>query len=212
MTATPPSRKSINQFRGQLSGGGMRPNIFEVLINFPGALAIVGLGHSATDFNNRIRFLCKAAALPASNISPIEVPFRGRSLKVAGDRTFDTWTVTVINDSDNYIRNQFEMWMSAIGQHQWHSGLQNPADYQSDAIVWQLQRTPQGAGPANVIGLTTVPNENVGATYRFQGIFPTNIGQIDLSYDQTDTIEEFTVEFQVNWWDRNNPSEVFLVG
>ena len=205
------ARRSIADFRGQLVGGGARPNIFEVDLTFPGPLQTVAVGHSIADFATRFRFLCKAAALPASNISPIEVPFRGRSLKVAGDRTFDTWTVTVINDSDFYIRNQFEMWMAAIGQHQWHSGLQNPADYQSNATVYQLSRLPTGASAANPIGLTTVPFENIAARYNFNGIFPTNIGQIDLSYDQTDTIEEFTVEFQVQWWDRGNPTAAALV-
>lgn len=207
MSYTPP-RRSISQFRGALSGGGARPNLFEVNVSFPGVLAVAGI-HSATDFANEFRFLCKSAALPASNISPIEVPFRGRSLKVAGDRTFDTWTVTVINDSNFLIRNNFETWMSAIGQHQWHSGYQNPATYQGQAEVYHLGREPAPlAGP---VGLTTAPNENVIAYYKFNGIFPTNIGQIDLSYDSTDQIEEFTVEFQVQWWDRGNPTGAPLV-
>lgn len=195
------SRRSINDFRNALVGGGARPNLFQVEVTFPsGANQSLSGIHSATDFANRFIFLCKGAALPASNISPIEVPFRGRTLKVAGDRTFDTWTITVINDSDFYLRNEFEKWMASIGQHTTHGGFQNPAAYQANAVVKHLGRQPSGLSAP--VGLTTLPEETVIATYNFNGLFPTNVSQIDLSYDSVDTIEDFTVEFQVQWWDR----------
>ena len=109
--------------------------------------------------------------------------FRGRILKIAGDRTFDTWTITVINDTDFIIRSAFEKWMNSINKLSDGTGLQNPVDYQADAYVHQLDRD----------GSTL-------RTYQFYDIFPTNISQIDLSYETTDTLEEFTVEMQVHWW------------
>lgn len=144
--------------------------------------------------------MCKAAALPASNIAPIDVPFRGRIMKVAGDRTFDTWTVTVINDEDFKLRTAFEKWMNGISRLTNNTGATNPTSYMTDATVYQLGR---GAGKPNS---TTNSNAVGGAgitplrTYKFYDIFPTNISQIDLSYDTSDTIEEYTVEFQVQYW------------
>jgi hypothetical protein len=187
--------KGLSQFKSKLSGGGARPNLFEVSIpSIPvtGSQSLTDQTHDAELFT----FLCKAAALPASNIAPIDVPFRGRILKVAGDRTFDTWTITVINDENFKFRNVFEGWMQGIAQYSDHSGLTSPTSYMTSATVIQLGRgtvnKESGAGSGgNATGL---------AQYKFEGIFPTNISQIDLSYDTSDTIEEFTVEFQVQYW------------
>jgi hypothetical protein len=194
--ATIPTR-GISAFKSKLTGGGARPNLFEVDVTFPGTvnLGIQGDGTGSFD-SDRFRFLCKAAALPASNVAPIDVPFRGRILKVAGDRTFDTWTVTVINDEDFNHRRAFEAWMQNIAQYGDHSGLTDPSSYMGQAAVYQLGRTAstqQQASDSNV-------NSNILAQYRFVDIFPTNISQIDLSYDTSDTIEEFTVEFQINYY------------
>ena len=92
----PPPLRKITDFKSKLTGGGARSNLFEVELAFPPTVGVEGLN----DILNKARFLVKAANLPASNVAPIEVPFRGRILKVAGDRTFDTWTITVINDTD----------------------------------------------------------------------------------------------------------------
>ena len=173
-----PPLRTITGFKSKLAGGGTRPNLFEVEIAFPEQLAI------DNDVKEKSRFLVKAAALPASNITPVEVNFRGRILKIAGDRTFDTWTVTVINDLDFGIRSAFEKWMNLINKMEDATGTVNPADYQPDAYVHQLDRD----------GSTL-------RTYKFHDVFPTNISQIDLSYETTDTIEEFTVELQVQWWE-----------
>ena len=177
---------TLSQFKSTLKGGGARPNLFEVTMTPKGGGAFDG-----TEFS----MLCKAAALPASNIAPIDVPFRGRIFKVAGDRTFDTWTITVINDIDFKIRNAMEKWMQLIGQYSDSSGANNPNDYMAEAEVKQLQRLASSGGVSGG-GLTP------SATYKFYDIFPTNISQIDLSYDTSDTIEEFTVEFQVQYWER----------
>ena len=173
-----PPLRTISGFKSKLAGGGTRPNLFEVEIAFPSPIAI------ENDVKEKSRFLVKAAALPASNITPIDVNFRGRILKIAGDRTFDTWTVTVLNDVDFSIRSAFEKWMNLINKMEDNTGEQDPAVYQPDAYVHQLDRD----------GSTL-------RTYKFHDVFPTQVSQIDLSYETTDAIEEFTVEFQVQWWE-----------
>ena len=173
----PPPLRKITDFKSKLSGGGARPNLFEVVLSFPAA--------APADANvlDKARFLVKTAALPASNISPIEVPFRGRTLKIAGDRTFDTWTITVINDTDFAIRSAFENWMNTINKVSDNTGITNPANYQADAYVYQLDRDGSAL-----------------RSYRFYDVFPTQVAPIELTYDGQG-IEEFTVELQVQWWE-----------
>jgi hypothetical protein len=189
--------RGISDFKSKLIGGGARPNLFEVNVTFPAGINLNLQGDGAdwnSETQSRFSFLCKAAALPASNVAPIDVPFRGRILKVAGDRTFDTWTVTVINDEDFTIRRAFESWMQNVAQYGDHSGIANPATYMSNARVYQLGRS------ASVKQDSTPNTATVLAQYKFVDIFPTNVSQIDLSYDTSDTIEEFTVEFQVQYY------------
>lgn len=189
--------RTISQFKTRLAGGGARPNLFEVHIpSFPVAANSAGANWTG-EVQEDFRFLCKAAALPASNNGVVDVPFRGRILKVAGDRTFDTWTVTIINDEDFLIRSQFEYWMNAINKLTNNSGATNPASYMVDAHVSQLGRGQNKEATQNN---PTTANQTALRTYTFKDIFPTNISQIDLSYDTGDTIEEFTVEFQVNYF------------
>lgn len=202
--ATVPVR-SLSQFKTKLAGGGARPNLFEVVVNFPGIQGTPGNlnlnvqgdgGGWDNDAQDQFKFLCKAAALPASNVAPIDIPFRGRIMKVAGDRTFDTWTITVINDESFNIRRSFESWMQNVAQYGDHSGKTAPIDYMGQATVYQL-------GRADVITqdqITSPGEAKILAQYRFVDIFPTNVAQIDLSYDTSDTIEEFTVEFQVQYF------------
>jgi hypothetical protein len=179
---------SIQDFKTALKGGGARPNLFEVVLtDFPG-----GAEFDATEFS----VLCKAANLPASNIASIDVPFRGRTFKVAGDRTFDTWSITVINDEDFKIRTAMEAWMQFVGQYADGSGSTSPNDYMRDVLVKQLKRLPSVVGGNAAVGAGL----EVAKQYKFYSIFPTNISAIDLSYDTADTIEEFTVEFQVQYW------------
>ena len=196
--------RTITGFKERLAGGGARPNLFEVEIsNFPEpikSLWSTGPGQQAETF----KFLCKTAALPASNVSPIDVPFRGRILKVAGDRTFDVWTVTVINDEDFQLRTAFELWMNHISKLENNTGATSPASYMTDAYVHQLGR---GAGTRNSDKGSDSPNNTAITslrTYKFYDIFPTNVSEIALSYDSSDTIEEYTVEFQVQWWSAEN--------
>jgi hypothetical protein len=173
----PPPLRKITDFKSKLTGGGARANLFEVVMSFPDA------AQPGSVVLDKIRFLAKAANLPASNVANIEVPFRGRVLKIAGDRTFDTWTITVINDTDFSIRSAFENWMNKMNRVSDNTGLTNPADYQSDAFVYQLDR-----------------NGGTLRQYHFYDIFPTQVTPIELSYD-AQGIEEFQVELQVQWWE-----------
>lgn len=207
MASNAPSIKNISAFKTRLAGGGARPNLFEVSIDeFPAEINSLWASEEQTDF----RFLCKAAALPASNIAPIDVPFRGRILKVAGDRTFDTWTVTIINDEDFKLRHAFEAWMNLLSKLDNATGATNPTSYMKNAQVYQLGRSNvrEGTRVINSIsssgpGFTATGDGSatVLRSYKFYDIFPTNVSQIDLSYDTSDTIEEFTVEFQVQYFD-----------
>ena len=187
----PPLRK-ITDFKSKLVGGGARPNLFEVELAFPEEIAI------DNDVKDKARFLVKAAALPASNITPIDVNFRGRILKIAGDRTFDTWTITVINDESFNLRTAFEKWMNGISKLDDGTGIVNPNYYMTDAMVRQLGRSNTAGSLDNnsVAGQQNV----VLRTYNFFDIFPTEVSAIDLSYDTSDTIEEFTVTFAVQYY------------
>ena len=175
----PPPLRKITDFKSKLSGGGARSNLFECELAFPTAVNVEGLN----DILNKARFLVKAANLPASNVAPIEVPFRGRVLKIAGDRTFDTWTITVINDTDFAIRSAFEKWMNTINRVSYNTGTTNPADYQADAFVFQLDRSGETL-----------------RKYNFYDVFPTQVAPIELSYD-AQGIQEFQVELQVLYWE-----------
>ncbi len=173
----PPPLRTISNFKSKLTGGGARSNLFEVVLTFPDTSA------PDQEVLDKARFLVKGANLPASNVAQIEVPFRGRVLKIAGDRTFDSWTVTVINDTDFSIRSAFEKWQNTINRLSDNTGLVNPADYQADAYIYQLDRD----------GSTL-------RSYRFYDTFPTQVGPIELSYDSSG-IQEFTVELQVQYWE-----------
>tara|TARA_A200000159_G_scaffold36582_1_gene32985 strand:+ start:1287 stop:1814 length:528 start_codon:yes stop_codon:yes gene_type:complete len=167
----------VDDFKSKIRGGGARPNLFKVTLNFP--------GYAGGDVE-LTSFMCKTAQLPASTIAPITVPFRGRQLQMAGDRTFEPWTVTIINDTDFNVRDAMERWMNGMAAHTQNTGLTSVTDYEADMIVEQL----------NKAGDTI-------KTYNFVGAFPTNVAAIELAYDANDTIEEFTVEFQIQYWTSN---------
>ena len=182
--ATSRENKTISQFKSALIGGGARPNLFEVeLPAFPG-----GIDWDADNF----RFMCKAAQMPAQNVASIDVPFRGRTFKVAGDRTIDTWTVTIINDEDFRLRNAFEAWSELIAKLDTNIGATDPSAYMVNAKVFQLGRGSVASSKDNSGSSNVVLKE-----YEFIDLWPTEVSTIDLSYDSTDAIEEFTVTFQV---------------
>ncbi len=174
-------------------GQGVKPNMFQVEINWPAlGVGASSLSTVAADEKELTNLLCKSSALPASNVGVIEVPFRGRTVKIAGDRTFDTWTPTFINDKDFKIRALFEQWMEAINGHAGNTAdllvPNNSAGYTADVLVHQLEKaaTPTGS--------------NILRTYKLWYAFPTNVSQIDLAYDSNDQIQEFSVEFQYSYW------------
>ena len=170
---------SITDFKAKLSGGGARPNQFKVTMPFPG-YAQVG-GEIET-----LAFLCQSTSLPAMTIGTFTVPFRGRSIKIAGDRTIATWSITVLNDTNFKLRNAFERWQNGINSMSDNEGLTNPGDYQVDAFVDQLDRN--------------------GATiksYTLRGAFPNDITSIALGMGTNDSIETFDVTFDYQYFDTN---------
>jgi len=170
----------VDDFKSKLVGGGARANLFKVTLNYP---SYVNGDVELTSF------MCKAAQLPASVIAPVPVLFRGRQLQLAGDRSFEPWNITVINDSGMEVRNAMERWMNGMNSNVSNEGLSNPVDYMADAVVEQLDK----AG-------------NPTKKYDFRGIFPTNVAAIDLSYDNENQIEEFAVEFQIQYWESDTTS------
>ena len=176
--------KTISQFKSQLIGGGARPNLFEVeLTTLPAGIAWP---------SDNFRYMCKAAQLPASVIANIDIPFRGRIFKVAGDRTIEPWSITVINDEDFRIRKAMEEWVDRIAKLENNLGATDPSAYMVNAKVFQLGRGATVSSSTNAGDRNAVLRE-----YEFIDIFPTSVSSIDLSYDSSDTIEEFTVDFAV---------------
>jgi hypothetical protein len=197
------SSRTISNFKERLVGGGARSNLFEVSFGGENNSTLSGDLFNKLGFNGQLDesdlMLIKAAGLPASTIAEIPVPFRGRTLKIAGDRTFDIWTITVINDTDFKWRRLFERWMNYIVKVSDGSGSIEPASYMIDMNVTQLSRSP-GVAP-NVANNQKI---DVLRKYVVKDVFPTNISQIDLSYNNENEIEEFTVDLQVQWWEAYN--------
>ena len=165
---------------------GIKPNMFAVDISFPAG------GDFGTTDKSLTNILCKSAALPGSNLGVIEVPFRGRTVKIAGDRTFDTWTATFFADSNMEVRGLFEDWANSINSHEGNTAErflpnQSTTGYMADLFVSQLEKDDQVGG-------------SVIRTYQLHHCFPTNVSAIDLAYDSNDQISEFTVEWQYSFF------------
>jgi len=160
----------INNFKSRLGAGGARPNQFLVTLNYP---ALVGVPSSDDSI------LATSAALPASNVNPCIVLYRGREVKLAGERTFDPWTVTIINDTSMKLRKTFERWSNLMNDRTNNGGYTAPSAYMSDLSVSQLDR-----------------NDQVIRTYQLYNAFPITVSEVGLSYSSNDVISEFTVTFQ----------------
>lgn len=188
--------RTISGFKSALAGGGARPNLFEVSIDsFPDSISSVW----GNELRKEFKFLCKASNIPASTVGSIDVPFRGRIFKVAGDRTIDNWSITVINDENFDIRTAFETWHNHIVKLDNNSGATNPAEYMVDAKVYQLGRGYGSKAESKKHDKSGTNGDEVSPlrTYKFIDIWPVSVSDIALSYDTGDTIEEFTVEFAV---------------
>ena len=170
---------NINDFKAKLAGGGARPNQFNVTMPFPGYAQV---GGEIED----LAFLCTATSIPAMTIGNINVPFRGRQIKIAGDRSFANWSITVLNDTDFKLRNAIERWLNGINNMTDNEGLSNPVDYQVDAFVDQLDR-----------------NGNTLKSYTLRGAFPTEVAAIDLNFGTNDEVETFGVTFQYQYFETN---------
>jgi len=168
---------NIQEIRSQLVLGGARASLFQVQIANP--------ANGAGDI--KVPFMVKAAQLPASNLGTIPVPYFGRQIKIAGDREFAPWTVTVINDEDFLIRNAMEQWMNSINSHAGNIrefGSASPLLYKSNAQITQFSKTG-------------VPIRE----YTFNGMFPIEVSAIEMSWETQNTIEEFTVTFEYDFWE-----------
>ena len=170
---------NITDFVSKLKGGGARANQFKVTLPFPG-FASVG-GETET-----MAFLCTSTILPASTLGEIAIPFRGRSVYLAGDREFAEWSTDIINDTDFSIRNAIERWSNGINNHSDNEGLVNPVDYQVDAFVDHLDR-----------------NGNTIKSYTFRGMFPKDLQAIELTYAPATELEQFTCTWRYQYWESN---------
>lgn len=160
----------ISKFKGLLGAGGARPNQFRILLSFPSYVTVP---------NPEYSLLVTGAAVPASNVNPTLVQYRGREVKLAGERIFDPWTITIVNDTEFSLRRPFEEWMNGMNNLVDNTGVLTPRDYQIDLEVEHLDR-----------------NDEVLQTYKLHSAFPINMSEIALQYGQNDVIEEFTVTFQ----------------
>ena len=176
---------NVNQFRSQMTGDGARPNLFEVSMPFPGF-------SNPGDAQQKLTFMCKTAQLPGTTVGVVPVQYFGRELKFAGNRTFQDWTITVINDEDFVVRNAFERWLNGINSHA--ANLQSaPAalglGYKRDARVTQFAK-----------------NGRALKSYNFIGVFPTELSDIALDWGSNDAIEEYTVNLSYQWWEADDGS------
>ena len=176
---------NVSSFLTQVKQG-VRPNMFQVDITFPGTVEAD---------QTLVSYMCKSAALPASNIRVIEVPFRGRTVKIAGDRTFDNWSATFINDKEMKSRAYFEQWLNQINTHKANTGeIQDPTAYGRSVVIRQLEKDNSPAGSEL-------------RSYKLWYAFPISTSAIDLAYDSNDQIEEFSVEFQYSYWTVGDDSD-----
>jgi hypothetical protein len=170
---------NISQFRSELQLDGARPNLFEVNMTFP-----IFADQTAA---RKLTFMAKTAQIPGSTVNPVIVNYFGREIKLAGNRTFPEWTISVINDEDFTVRKAFERWMNGLNSHRNNlrdSSAGFPDGYTQDAEVIHYSKT--GA---------------VIKRYRFIGMFPTDLSPIELDWGQNDTIEEFSVTLNYQWWE-----------
>ena len=165
---------NLSGFTQALQGGGARANQFSVSMSGSGAAGLTGNFH----------FLCRSAQIPALTIGEIAVPYRGRQIFLAGDRTYDAWTVTIMNDRNFSIRASLEAWMDDMGDigGTTKANTLSATAYYGNATVRQLDR-----------------NNTPIRTYKLEGVWPTTLDAIDLSYDANDAVEEFGCTFRFNW-------------
>ena len=169
----------IDDFKSKLTGGGARSTLYKATVNYP---SFVGGDVELTSF------LIKASQLPDSTLEELPVPFRGRVLKMAGSRTFNDWTTTIINDTDFRIRNDLEKWSNGINEHSANTGFTNTNDYFADMVIEQLDR-----------------DGSVLKRYDFRGCWPKTVASIPVGYEG-EGIEEFECTWAVQYWESDTTS------
>jgi hypothetical protein len=171
---------NISSFKANMLAGGARSNQFQCIITFPAAVTGGALA------SNKVSFMAKSASIPDSTVADIEVMYRGRAVHFAGERTFQPWNISVYNDNDFALRNAFESWINIISNPDSTNGLMSPLDYQVDMEVHQLDRS-----------------DNVVKKYKFVDAYPTNVGEIQLSWDANSQLQEYPVSFSYNYHTTN---------
>ena len=177
---------NVAEFRANMVGDGARPNLFSVTLVFP---TVAANGSAA---GQKTTFMAKAAQLPGSSVNSVTVPYFGRELKFPGNRTFQQWSLQIINDEDFTIRNSLESWMNAINSHAGNvrnAAAANSNGYSVDAVVNQYGKSG-----------------NIIKSYKFVGLFPTDVAPIELDWGSNDTIEEYGVTFDYQWWEADTTS------
>ncbi len=168
---------NISDFKAKLAGGGARANQFKVTMPFPGYASVGGE-------IEELAFLCRATSIPSMEVTNINVPFRGRAIKIAGDRTIPSWSITVYNDTNFKLRDAFERWQNGINNMSDNEGLTNPVDYQVDCFLDHLDR-----------------NGNTIKSYTLRGVYPQSIAGIPLDYEEAGAIEQFEVTLEYQFFD-----------
>lgn len=167
---------SLDNFRAKIAKTGVaHSNYFRILLNFPNGVT--------TDLET-VSVLCKSAQLPGYTITSVEIPFMGQKLKEAGDVEYENWNLTFISDSKQKTREAFEQWQNLIRSHVQNTGANTSDDYKMDLEVSQLDKKGE-----------------ITKTYYMVGCWPTNVSTVDVSMDNENAIEEFTVDFSIDRWD-----------
>lgn len=168
---------NINAFKAAgLTRGGARPSLFQVEMAIPPGV---------TNALGKFTFTCRASSIPASSVAPVEVPYFGRKIKLAGDRTFADWNVTIMNDEDFDVRSMFEEWSQLLNHNEFNTkDIENNAYKTRDAVVKQFSKDA----------------DSIIAQYNFYGLFPTEISAMELDWDATNTIQTFNVTFAYDYW------------
>ena len=168
---------NIEEIRSQLTLGGARASLFQVTITNP----VNGVA------DLKVPFMVRASSVPASTIGTTLVPYFGRIIKLAGNRRYAAWAVTVINDEDFLIRNAMEQWSHAINSPQGNLrtlGAASPLLYKATAEVTQFSKT----------GLPL-------RTYKINGIWPTSVDAMGLDWSVENAVQEFQVTFEYDYWE-----------
>jgi hypothetical protein len=176
---------NINDFKNNgLVWGGARPSLFKVTLTPPS-----GVDFTTQNFAEKIEFTCQASSIPASSVASFDVPYFGRKIKLAGDRTFADWNVTIMNDEDFGVRDFFEEWSQNINSNETNIKRQPQNAYKSaDAIVTQYSKSAPGDNGLPI------------AAYKFIGIFPTDISAMELNWDSTNSVQTFNVTFAYDYY------------